>query len=156
MSFNVKSFVRDPVLRAVLELFQPRFVPEAHLVWLIEEETPVAPLVDDLANSGMYPISTCELPNVVFYERQSDRFVFVDVATIRGQMTSSRCAIIKRLFVERDSQIIPVNAFADRRAFRGDADLPWSSAAWFADEPDHLIQFDGPFLTIGSRDEFSV
>jgi hypothetical protein len=139
--------IRDPVLQAVVEKFQPQFIPRSRLVCLIEGDESLSTFgVDDLADSGLNTTPIYERPNAIFYDAKSRQLVLVDVAAIMGQMTPERCVILRKLFAGCNSQLILINAFADRRDFRANVELPWSSAAWFASEPEHLVQFDGPYL----------
>jgi type II restriction enzyme len=42
------------------------------------------------------------------------------------------------------AEIIYVTAFPDRKTFRKfSAEIAWETEAWVAEEPDHLIHFNG-------------
>jgi len=150
MSTKPGSLIRDPVLRAVLDDFQPRFVARGRVVWLSEtNKSPNYVSREALTTLGLQSSPKCDFPNVVIQETHRRWLVLVDVAPLIGQMNPRRCEILNNLFRGCDGHLVVVNAFKSRCDFDAGIEPPWSTSAWFASEPDHMIHFDGTCIPGG-------
>jgi hypothetical protein len=141
----MRGVFRNRVLRAVLKKFQPRFVPHGRVVWggTVSDETLQGPRRRFSALGLCWPPSP-EIPDVVIHDRTRRWLVLVDVAGRRGQLTAKRCESLKQMFHGSGLQLVLVNAFVSRRELQEFfIDCPWWTSAWFADEPEHMIHFDG-------------
>lgn len=137
--------IKDPVMSAVLSEFCARFTPRGRVLWVDEVGEEVAyKLADVWASLGLPSSPRADLPNIVIYDEGRHWLILIDVARIRGQMNSKRYAMLKQKFRRCGLSLVFVNAFNDRCELVDLLfDLPWQSAAWFAEEPDHLIHFNG-------------
>jgi hypothetical protein len=101
-------------------------------------------LPDVWGSLGLPSLPRPDLTNIVIYDEERHWLILIDVPRIRGQMNSKRYAILKHKFRGCGLSLVFVNAFKDRGEL-GDwlFDLPWQTAAWFAEEPDHMIHFNG-------------
>lgn len=142
---RMRGDFRKRVLRAVLEKFRPRFVPRGRVVW----DGGVTDKATQNSRRRFLALGLCwpppqEIPDVVICDQKRRRLVLVDVAGRRGQMTAQRCESLKRMFYGSGLQLVLVNAFKSRRELQEISfDFPWWTSAWFADEPEHMIHFDG-------------
>lgn len=137
--------ILDPVIDAVLTEFCSRFIPRGRVLSVDEGgEEVVYKLPDAWGSLGLPSSPQPDLPNIVIYDEERHWLILIDVARIRGRMNSKRYAILKQRFRGCGLSLVFVNAFKDRREL-GDwlLDLPWQTAAWFAEEPDHMIHFNG-------------
>jgi hypothetical protein len=138
------SRIQDLVLRAVVEEFQPRFVPDGNIVWLSEaRETSCCALIDKMVELRFEIATNQEFPNVVINDSRRGWIFLIDVVTLKGPMNRSRCRILRGLFEPCENHLVLINAFKSRSDICHVTELPWSISAWFADEPDHIIHFDG-------------
>lgn len=137
--------ILDPVMNAVLTKFCSRFTPRGRVLWVDEGSEEVAyKLPDAWGSLGLPSLPRPDLPNIVIYDEERHWLILIDVARIRGQMNSKRYAILKQRFRGCGLSLVFVNAFKDRRELEDWLlDLPWQTAAWFAEEPDHMIHFNG-------------
>jgi len=136
--------IHNDVLKAVLEVFYWRFVPEGRVLWVNENDEPLLAVRDELHQLGVSLLRPRSLPTVVINDEGRDRLALIDVADLLGLMTENRCEVLKGMFGGSRSQLILVNAFRSRTQFQAlAAELPWDSVVWFSDEPNHLIHFDG-------------
>ena len=59
-------------------------------------------------------------------------------------MTEKRREALKSMFGGSKAELILVNAFRNRKELQASlVELPWETVVWFADEPNHLVHFDG-------------
>ena len=137
--------ILDPVINAVLTEFCSRFTPSGRVLWVDEggEEAAYKSL-DAWGSLGLPSSPRPDLPNIVIYDEGRHWLILIDVARIRGQMNSKRYAILRQMFQGCALSLVFVNVFKDRSEL-GDwlLDFPWHTAAWFAEEPDHMIHFNG-------------
>lgn len=78
------------------------------------------------------------------FERGRNRIYLIDVARLGRQMTLEPRDALLRMFQGRPSDVVFVNAFLNRKEFqRLVRAAPWGTVAWFAEEPDHMIHFNG-------------
>src|SRR6266516_4453739 len=139
------SRIRENVTRAVIREFLPRFIPGGRVLWANDGFGESALVCrDGFSELGIPSAPTAEFPSVVIYDRARRWLVLVDVAALRGQMTAQRCEALKQLFGGNGKRLVFVNAFASRRELQELLlEFPWWTSSWFADEPQHMIHFDG-------------
>jgi adenine-specific DNA-methyltransferase len=59
-------------------------------------------------------------------------------------MSGDRCDVLARVFGGCGLGLVFANAFKSRQELQGLLDEPpWGTAAWFANEPEHMIHFNG-------------
>lgn len=135
---------RDPVTASVLTEFLPRFATTGRTVWAVEGREEVAQdSTSWLALLRRYLPRRHRLPTVTIHEVRRRRLFLIDVARFGSQMTTRRCYELSQELRGYELDLIFVTAFESRREFQLLAtDCPWGAAAWFADEPDHMIHFD--------------
>jgi hypothetical protein len=136
--------LQNAVTRAVLEVFRPRFVPAARVLWVREASETAAYVSEvDLLKLSLDRARKCLFPNIVFHNEVGGLLVLVDVASIRGPISPMRCDALKRVFGICGIGLLLITAFESRREFQ---DLlvepPWGTSAWFENEPKNMIHFD--------------
>ncbi len=135
----------NDLIRAITEDFASRFVPRSTLVF-----------VGDTADKGTYfdsdrlaaldvPVdSQGKMPDVVLHNAERGWLILVDAVTSHGPIDHQRHAELTELFAEAQAGIVYVTAFPTRAAIaRYLADIAWHTTVWVADEPSHLIHFNG-------------
>lgn len=139
--------IRDPVTKAVLAEFYPRFVPHGQVLWISgSNNRPADAASDGFADARLLLTPRLKFPNVVIRDRKRNWLVFVDVVKLRGQMSAGRCRVLKQVFRDCSLGLVFVWAFETRRELQVlNADFPRFTSAWFADEPEHIIHFGGGF-----------
>lgn len=92
-----------------------------------------------------FSISTHDkMPDVVFYCEDKNWIYFIEAVTSTGPMNYKRITEINKLTENVDAGKIFITAFLDFRTFKKFAvDLAWDTEVWIADNPDHLIHFNG-------------
>jgi len=130
--------------KEVLNAFRVRFTPSGRVLWVSDGNEPVFASAEALNDLGVSLSSARSLPSVVIYDVLQKRLVLIDIAKLRGLMTSQRREALTRLFGGSEVEVVFVNAFRGRREFQKLlTEPPWGVVVWLADEPDHIIHFNG-------------
>jgi len=133
------STVADKLERAITEDFRAHFVPEGlllHAGGAADKRT--------LASLGVAARARSKMPDVVLYDRKRGLLFLVESITSHGLFDEKRRARFARLFARSKAGLVYVTAFASREAMVGSLErIDWETVAWAADEPSHLIHFNG-------------
>ena len=154
----MKAWLVGPSLaitKAVVEIFAPRFLETPRVAWISDSASKQpfrdAPL--ERAIGIVLDVATL-LPDVVLVDLDPPGrpnevlLVFVEVVASDGPITAGRQAAILELIARGPRPYPPrdaafVTAYMDRGADAARRTMPtlaWRSFAWFASEPDKLIQ----------------
>jgi hypothetical protein len=133
------STAADKLARAIIEDFRAHFVPDGLLVHAggaADKRT--------LASLGVADGAGSKMPDVVLYDRKRGLLFLVESITSHGLFDEKRRAELARLFARSKAGIVYVTAFPNRDAMVGHLErIDWETVAWAADEPSHLIHFNG-------------
>ena len=84
------------------------------------------------------------LPDVVVYRKEKNWIYLIEAVHTANPITKNRKVELEDLTSGCKADIIYVSTFSDRSKFRTwVANLAWETEVWIADEPDHLIHFNG-------------
>lgn len=140
--------IRSPVSRkatlaeSFLGEFVPRFVPGGKLVYARGGNDPCDGAA--LQNLGMDVDLPRIMPDLIFHDAARDWLLIVECASGKCLIDEMRLEELHRIFSQAKPDLIYVTAFQGRSNLADYADLPaWGTHAWFADEPDHMMHFDG-------------
>ena len=84
-----------------------------------------------------------KLPDIVIYDGNKEWLFLIEVVTSHGPVSPKRVIELKisRKNAKRESS---VTAFPDRTEFKKHvADIAWETEVWIAENPDHMIHFNG-------------
>ena len=131
--------------RAVVEQFLPRFGYAAELLYLGDTADKFLWLQQDKLNElHFFELSYGELPDVIAYSRRENWLFLIEAVHSTGPISQVRLLQLQTLCKECTAAVVFVTAFLNRAAFRKfSAEIAWETEAWIADEPDHLIHFNG-------------
>ena len=84
------------------------------------------------------------------YSSEKNLLFMIEAVHSIGQMGEIRVKKLKDKLQECTAQLIFVSAFENKKIFRKfSEDIAWESEVWLADNPDHMIHFNGyKFLEI--------
>ncbi len=138
------------ITKAVVEVFAPKFLAKPGVIWLSESSNKVVARDDQLAKSiGLNIAMDKHLPDIVLVDLGPTHplLVFIEVVATDGPVNESRRAALLDLATNAgfDAEHVAfVTAYLDRSiaAFKKTVDgLAWGSYAWFAAEPDKIVEF---------------
>jgi hypothetical protein len=143
--------IHNEILKAVLDEFYCRFVPDWRVIWVSEDDEPAFVARDELHRLGVSLPSSRSLPTVIMKNEDHGRLALIDVADLSGLMIEKRREALREMFGGCNMDLVFVNAFYSRQAFQASlTELPWGTVIWFSDEPNHLVYFNGNHL-VGPR-----
>jgi hypothetical protein len=131
---------------AVIKEFGPRFAPGAALLYF--GDTAHKQIVCEIATLEKLKITITEhdkLPDIVLYDGKKKWLYLIEAVTSHGPVNPKRHAEIEAMLSECPAERIYVTAFLSKADFRKYAgDIAWETEVWIADNPDHMIHFNGP------------
>ncbi len=139
---------QNPLIKAVVEEFCPRFTPGAVIAHLADTGNKF-PHLDQtyLAALGIQLNPATKMPDVVSHDTRHNWLILVDAVTSAGVVDNTRRMELKQLFKGSKAGLIFVTAFETRQAMQPFAsEISWESEVWIAEAPDHLIHFNGERL----------
>jgi type II restriction enzyme len=97
-----------------------------------------------LNKSNFFELSHDELPDIIAYNSTDNWLFLIEAVHSAGPMSEIRVHELKKLLEDCNAGLIFVTAFLKRGDFRKwSADIAWETEVWIADNPDHLIHFNG-------------
>lgn len=131
--------------RAIIEEFAPRFAPGAALVYMGDTAKKNLVVNADLLERLKIPsMNHDKLPDVVLYDPQKDWLFLIEAVTSHGPVSPKRHAELEKMLGDCPAERVYVTAFLDFAAFRKHAaEIVWESEAWLAENPDHMIHYNG-------------
>lgn len=131
--------------KAVIEEFAPRFAPGAVVLYV--GDTAKKQVIVDAAALARLAVRITEhdkLPDVVLYREEPRWLYLIEAVTSHGPVTPMRLRQLADLLKGTTAGLVYVTAFLTREDFkRYVGDIAWETEVWIAEDPDHLIHFDG-------------
>ncbi len=103
-----------------------------------------------LEQIGFFTLEHEELPDVVAYSREKNLLFLIEAVHSAGPMDEIRVMKLKKQMGSCTASPIFVTTFLNKKEFRKwVTDIAWESEVWIADNPEHMIHFNGyKFLEI--------
>jgi len=84
------------------------------------------------------------MPDVVIYYPQREWLILAEAVTSHGPVDAKRHRELMELFAGSKAGLVFVSAFPDRRTLNKYLEaISWETEVWVADNPSHLIHFNG-------------
>jgi adenine-specific DNA-methyltransferase len=97
-----------------------------------------------LTSLGVPPMSHDKLPDVVIYDEKRKWLFLIEAVTSHGPVSPKRWIELESAFKDCKVGLVYVTAFPDSKEFRKNAaDIAWETEVWIADNPGHMIHFNG-------------
>ncbi|MCH2236217.1 MAG: hypothetical protein MK078_18435 [Crocinitomicaceae bacterium] len=136
----------------IVHEFCPRFIGEGGKVLYIgdtassrDEGGKHMVLQTEYLNSlNVPPMSHDKLPDVVVYDEKRKWLFLIEAVTSHGPVSPKRWIELEEALKDCSVGRVYVTAFPHRAEFRKNAaDIAWETEVWIADNPDHMIHFNG-------------
>jgi type II restriction enzyme len=99
---------------------------------------------DELADVGVTVGSHGKMPDLVVYLPERDWLVLLEAATSHGPVDAKRRGDLHTLFDGSTAGLVYVSCFPSRDEMRKYLpQIAWETEVWCADNPTHLIHFNG-------------
>ena len=136
---------QNPLIKTVIEEFCPRFVAGGTVLYIGDAENKFLHLdADYLQRLEVAIPAPAKMPDVVVHDTRRNWLLLIEAVTSAGPVDGKRRKELKGLFAGCKAGLVFVTAFANRESMRSFlTQLSWETEVWVAEDPDHLIHFNG-------------
>ncbi len=136
----------------IVHEFCPRFIGESGVVLYIGDTASsrneggklLVLEAARLEELGVPPMSHDKLPDVVVYDQKREWLFLIEAVTSHGPVSPKRWIELEKALGTCKVGRIYVTAFPDIVEFRRNAaEIAWETEVWIAENPDHMIHFNG-------------
>ena len=131
--------------REIIDEFLPRFGNGCEILYIGDASNRYLLREDEkLQNLGFFELSNDSLPDIVAYDLNKNWLFLIEAFYSSGPMNEERILELKKAAKDCKADLIFVTAFISKSEFkRNVSEIGWESEVWTADNPDHLIHFNG-------------
>jgi hypothetical protein len=136
---------QNPLIKAIIEHFCPAFAPGGVVIYIGDTENKFVHLeADSLTSLGVTLDSAAKIPDVIVHYTTKNWLLLIEAVTSAGPVDGKRRKELKELFVGCKAGLVFVTVFETRRAMQSFlSQIAWESEVWIAEDPDHMIHFNG-------------
>jgi adenine-specific DNA-methyltransferase len=144
--FELSEGPHSVLIRDILEVFVDRWARGAQALYIGDTGERFG-LCDreGLRQVGIELAEGGKLPDVILWDPTRRWLIIVEAVSEHGPLDEARMADLSAVLAGHHADgVVYVTAFATRSALKQYVpSLAWRTEVWLADEPDHLIHFDG-------------
>jgi hypothetical protein len=131
--------------KAIIEDFLPRFGFGAEVLYVGDTSDKYLHLdFERLSKLGFVQLSHEELPDIIAYSQKKKWLFLIEAVHTSGPISETRLIQLQRMTKDCKADVVYVTAFLNRAKFRQYvADIAWETEVWIADNPDHMVHFNG-------------
>jgi hypothetical protein len=143
--FTLSPGKHNQVQAAVVRDFAARFAPGSTILYLGDTAKKTLILEEEVLRKLCVPITKHDkLPDVVLYDEKRQWLFLIEAVTSHGPVSPKRKLEMERAFKSCTAERIYVSAFPDFKEFRRHiGNIAWETEVWIAENPDHMIHFNG-------------
>lgn len=136
---------QNPLIKAIVEEFCQRFAPGGTVVYIGDAENKFEHFeASYLEALGVRIHSSAKMPDVIVHHTKTNWLLLVEAVTSAGPVDGKRRKELKELFRGFKTGLVFVTAFENRQTMsRFLSQISWETEVWVAQDPDHIIHFDG-------------
>ena len=131
--------------KKIIEEFLPRFGMGCLVLYIGDTANKLLHIDEDnLKRLNFFELSHDELPDIIAYDSVHNWLYLIEAVYSSGPMSEIRVHELKKLLKDCKADLIFITAFLKRDDFRKwSTEIAWETEVWIADNPDHLIHFNG-------------
>ena len=133
------------LIRDIIEQLAPRFLPNSTLIYVGDTGEKWGYYDQELAGNLLFNVQEHgKMPDVILYVEDKRWLVLIESVTSHGPVDSKRYIELEELFSNVSANKVYISAFPDKKTFTHYVqDIAWETEAWIADNPTHMIHFNG-------------
>ena len=133
------------LIRDIIEQLAPRFLPNSTLIYVGNTGEKWGYYDQELAGNLLFNVQEHgKMPDVILYVEDKRWLVLIESVTSHGPVDSKRYIELEELFSNVSANKVYISAFPDKKTFTHYVqDIAWETEAWIADNPTHMIHFNG-------------
>lgn len=131
--------------KEIIEKFLPLFGFGAEVLYVGTGKEKYLHLEEKrLEELGLPKPSHEELPDIIAYSPTKKWLYMIEAYNSTGEIDELRLLKLQKMVAGSGLSVVYVTAFLTRKDFRAKAStIAWETEVWIADNPDHLIHFNG-------------
>jgi type II restriction enzyme len=137
--------IHNQIQKAVIEKFLPRYGNGAEVLYVGDTANKYLHLESEkLKKLNFFDVAHGKLPDVIAYSASKNWLYLIEAVHSANPINPLRHHELQRLTKKCKAGIVYITAFLDRKSsqkFIGE--IAWETEVWIADNPDHLIHFNG-------------
>jgi hypothetical protein len=136
---------QNPLVKAIVEEFCPRFAPDGVPIYIGDTANKDALFDRDyLQDLGVVLEEHGKMPDVVVHFAAKNWLLLIEAVSSHGPIEPKRREELKALFAGSSAGLVFVTAFPSRKHLQDRiGQIAWETEVWIAEDPDHLLHFDG-------------
>ena len=144
-TYTLSPGPHNEIQKAILEEFLPRFSKGAKILYIGDTSKRVLHIdTDELRLLGIAEPSRDMLPDILAYDEEQKWLFVIEAVHSSNPIDQLRHLALRRLTENATVGCVFVSAFLNMSMFaRFSKAIGWETEVWIADEPDHMIHFDG-------------
>lgn len=136
---------QNVLIKGVIDDFCPRYTPGGYVCYLgdagekitDEEHSYLTRLNLNLDSHG-------KMPDIIVHLKEKNWLVLIEAVTSHGPIDNKRKLELEKLFSNASADLVFITAFSTRKVMlKYLHDIAWETDVWLAENPTHLIHFDG-------------
>lgn len=142
---QLEAGAHNRLQKAIIEDFLARFGYGAEVLYLGDAGNKFLYIqTERLTELGFSELAQGELPDIIAYSETKNWLYIIEAVYSSGIIDTIRLKKLQGLSANCTSPIIYVTAFLDKATFRKfAADIAWETEVWIAEQPEHLIHYNG-------------
>ena len=144
-SIQISPGKHSELIRDIIEQMAPRFLQNSTLIYVGDTGEKWGYYDQELAGNLLFNVKQHgKMPDVILYAEDKKWLILVESVTSHGPVDSKRYIELEELFSNVTADKVYISAFPDKKTFTHYAqDIAWETEAWIADNPSHMIHFNG-------------
>jgi len=142
---RISSGEHSQLIKEIIENMAPRFLHNSTLVYVGDTGDKWGYFDEKLAKELNLSVDQHgKMPDVIFYIHDKNWIIFVESVTSHGPVDSKRLIEMEELFSKIPADKIYISAFPNKQIMaRYSTQIAWETEVWIADNPTHMIHFNG-------------
>ena len=139
---------QNTLIKQMVEEFCPVYAPGGHVLYIGDADEKWAVFHEEaLATLGVATDKHGKMPDLIVYLPDQNWLVLMEAASTHGPVDGQRHSELASLFAGSTAGLVYVSCFPSRAIMRKYLTLiSWETEAWCAEDPTHLIHFNGERL----------
>jgi type II restriction enzyme len=136
---------QNVLIQQMVDDFCPYYTPGGRVLYIGDADTKWAAFDQaTFAELGVEFNQHGKMPDLVVYLPEKNWLVLLEAASSHGPVDAKRRRELAELFVGSTASLVYVTCFPSRTEMgKYLADIAWETEVWCADNPRHLIHFNG-------------
>ncbi len=145
MEIKLSPGEHNELIKSIVERFSAGFVPGSNLLYIGDTGDKWGYYDKEMAESlGIDVDEHGKMPDVILFHPEKKWLILIESVTSHGPVNSKRHNELEKLFKNINADKIYVTAFPNKSVMgKYLSDIAWETEVWIADNPSHLIHFNG-------------